>query len=297
MSLYSINGDIDVGTGSLGESIYITGVTTNVSIVVGVAPLLLTKYYNTYTIQTESNITLTMPTTQVSLGWYTRIDMISNTGTGQIRILVGAVEIARLNGATVAQRNSVTLVLTAASTYSVLYAMPLFGAARSMAVLTQNGIIVRSSILANLFSYCDVAGGATIDANTLTITPLRWINPTGRFFDPVYYNIVSNTRITHLQGGVYKYSGIIGVNNTLLATQTNMRIRPRLNGATILDDYCVVAGTIRNFANGVYTFDAIFEVIAGDYIEIVIDKTLLSVGTNPVDLANTCMTVQLVGQN
>lgn len=293
-----INGDVDPGTSYLGESIYITGLSTNASLVAGVAPLSLTKYYTTYSIQTESVINITLPSSaNVGLGWYTRIDLITNTGSGQINILNNlSTQIARLNGNSGAQqRSSVTLTLITTTTYSVLYSMPLFGAARRMPILTNAGVLVRSSVLANFFSYCDVSTGVVINANTTTSTPLRWINPNGQFIDSTYYSVVANTRITYAQTGAYKFTGIIGINNAGGASLTNLRIRPRLNGVTFLTSFSVVTGTILPFATGTYMFDGIFSVTAGDYIEITVDKSVVSGGTNPVDLVNTCMRIELAG--
>jgi len=294
-----INGDLDVNAGYLGESVSITNVTTNVSLELGIAPLLLTKYYSTYTIQTESAITVTLPTSSnLNIGWYTRIDLISNTGTGSITVLNGVSNIAQLNGNTITarQRASVNITLIDSTTYVSLYSLPLYGTSNLLPLYTSNGISLRNNIFCCFFSYCDISSGTPIDANVSISVPLRWINPTGQFFDSSFYTIANNTRITVLATGSYKFSGIIGINNSGGSTQANTIIRPLLNGTTFLTSFNITPGTINSFADGVYMFDGIFNLNANDYIEIVVGKTIVSSGTNPVDLANTSMTVRLVGQ-
>lgn len=298
-----INGDIDTGSGYLGESVYITGVNTNISIIIGAAPLLLTKYYNTYTIQTESSINLTVPyTPNVGLGWYTRIDLVTSTGNGNITILdISNNVIAKLNSITPSTTNlneisSVNLTLIESNKYSVLYSLPLYGRARQFPIISDLGILVRNSVYANFFSFCDVSTGTVIDANTTTPAPLRWVNPTGQYIDPDYYSVTSNTQINHLQTGTYKYSGLIGITILGGSTLTNLRIRSRLNGVTFLNSFVVSTSQILPFASGSYMISGVASVVAGDYIEFVVDKTTVSAGTNPVDLVNTCMRVELVGQ-
>lgn len=283
-----INGDLDIGNGYLGESVTITTSANVDSNTLG-------EYFTNYTIQTESTINFILPTA-VNVGWGASINLITNTGTGNINILNGATQIARLNGNTGRQTVTVNVLLINSTTYIPMYSLPLYGD-RQVAVATANGILARSSILASFYSYCDIAAGVPIDANTTIDIPLRWINPNGQYLDSLYYSIVSNTRITHLQAGTYKYCGLIAIANAGGATQTNLNIRPRLNATTFPGSFSVVPSTILLFTNGVYLFNGTFSLSAGDYMEIVVSKSIVSGGTNPLSLNNTVMSIRLIGQN
>jgi hypothetical protein len=295
-----INGDYDVRGGCLGETVVLSAVTLNFSLVPGVGPINFTKYYNGYVVQTNVAINITLPTVEVTIGWYCRIDLVSTTGAGSIAISNGAINVATLNSNSTfgSVQTSVTLVkIAGTNSWATMYSVPIRGGSTQMPVITPNGMLMRSYISGRFFSFCDTVAGTVIDANTTTDVPLRWINATGQFIDSAYYSVVSSTRITFLVTGSYSFGGIIGISNAGLATQANIIIRPRLNGVTFLTSFSVVTGTIQAFTNGVYYFEGAFALTAGDYIEIMVGKTVLSAGTNPVVLGSTSMSVNLVGQN
>lgn len=68
-----------------------------------------------------------------------------------------------------------------------------------------------------------------------------------------------------------------------------------LNGVTFLTSFSVVASQIQVFAGGVYYFEGAFALNANHYIEIMVGKSVISADTNPIDLVNTSMSVNIVG--
>lgn len=295
-----LSGDYDVRGGSLGETVVLTGVTLSFSLVPGVGPITFSKFYNVYVVQTNTpNINITLPTVEANIGWYCRIDLISTTGAGSLLISNGASIVATLNSNSTfgSVQTSVTLVkITASNGWATLYSTPIRAGSTQIPTITKNGILVRSYVTGRFFSFCDVAAGTVINANTTTDVALRWINPTGQFLDTSFYTVASSTRITALITGSYSFAGIIAITNAGGATQTNIRIRPRLNGTTFLTSFNVVTSQIQLFTAGVYYLEGAFVLNANDYIEIMVGKSATSGGTNPVDLANTSMSVNLVGQ-
>lgn len=297
-NLININGDLDVRNGYLGESVLLTGVTLSFTLVPGMMPINFSKYYSDYIVQTNVTINITLPTVELPVGWYCRITLVSSTGAGSLLISNGAGIVATLNSNSSfgSVTTSVTLIkITSTNGWATMYPVPISAGVTQMPVLTQNGILLRSYIVGGFFSFCDVSTGAVINANTLINTPLRWINPNGQYIDSKFYTVASNTRITVLATGSYSFAGIIGISNDILSTLANLRIRPRLNGVTFLTSFSVVTSTIQNFTNGVYYFEGVFALNANDYVEIMVDKTIISLGVNAVDLANTSMSVELVG--
>jgi len=298
-STFIINGDCDISTGSLGETVILSGITLSFSLVPGVSALGLTKYYNVYVVQTNTpNINITLPTVEVATGWYCRIDLTSTAGTGSLLISNGATIVAGLNSNSTfgSVQTSVTLVkIGGTNSWATMYSVPASGTAIQTPIITRTGLLMKNYISAKFFSFCDVLGSGVINVNTTADVALRWVNPNGRYFDTAFYNVVSNTRITALIAGSYSFAGIIGINNVSSANLNNLRIRPRLNGLTFLTSFSVVASQIQLFASGVYYFEGAFVLAANDYVEILIGKSAISVGTNPVDLANTSMSVTLVG--
>lgn len=293
------NGDYYVDNGVLGESVTINAI-TSFSLVPITNPN-LDKYYNVYIVVTETVITITMPGPMVagignvSLGWYCRIDLISNTGAGSIIINDNnGVTIGRLNSNALGQvRSSVTLTLVEVlPLWCVAYGIPFVGTIDQMPTTTTNGIVLRKSNYGILYSLIN----GTPNVNTTVDVALPWNNPTNLIIDTDFYSFSGgNSRINAVVSGMFRFSITIGVNISLLSTLTNLRIRPRLNGITFIGSFTVYNASILPYASGVYWLDCITYIPAGSYVEIMVGKTAVSVGTNPMDI-NTAVYVEYVGQ-
>jgi hypothetical protein len=288
------NFDVDVGGGQLGEFIAID-TNADFSIVPLVAPQNLKRYYTHYSVKTELPINITLP--DVSLirnGWRCKISMISETGAGSITVKNSSnVTVAYItsNVSFGKSYGSVKLIALTGIVWSVAYGLP--KVAKTGQIYYSTGYPAFAEVtLGRYFSFCDTALGAAIDVNTLTPTALRWINPTGRTIDAAYYNIAAaSTQVQVTVTGNFRYSVFIGVVNAGGATQSNIQIFPRINGVTLPTGYVVTNGTVQNYTDGVYTLEGAYRFTANDYLEIMMDKSIVSAGTNPVDLVNTCISL------
>lgn len=285
--------DIYVGGGSVGESVQLTS-TANFSLV---PPTVFSKYYNLYEVTTNNAIIVTLPSpTNVELGWSCRINMISSTGAGSIEVRnhLGAV-VARLisNVAAGQARQSVMLTLVESTpAWCAGYQVPTSGTSRQ--VLSMDAQPSFKPInYGTLYSLIDNPG---TNVNTTSDVAIEWDNPTNLFVDNDYYSFSgSGARINTAFSGVYKFNAIIGINNVALATLTNLRIRPRINGTTFVTSFIVYLTPINAFASGVYWLNCMVYMTAGSYLEIMVGKSVTSVGTNPLD-AGTSIRVQYISQ-
>lgn len=290
----AFNGDITINGGALGEMVSVTA-SANFSLV---PPTTFSKYYNVYEVTAETTITITLPSpTNVTLGWYCRISLISATGAGKLLIVdhLGA-DVATLDSNTSfgKVRASVTLTLVEATpAWCEAYSVPSVGGTLQM-IASNTYPTYKQFNFGLLFSRCSSA----VDVNSLIDVALPWNNATNLTFDSEYYSFAGgNSRVNSLISGVYHYSCIIGIANTLLATQTNLLIRPRINGTTFVSSFIVFASTIQPFTDGVYWLDCEVYMTAGSYLEIMVGKSLISVGTNPVDNVNTCIYAEYISQS
>jgi hypothetical protein len=292
-------GDLDVGGGQLGEFIAID-TNADFSIVPATAPQNFIKYYTHYSVLTEAAIAITLPAAnKVVNGWRCKIGMVSNTGAGNITVKNSSnVTVAFIASNSVAgvAYGSVELISLAGIGWSAAYGLPKIAAVGQIFSQGANGFpAYNSSYMGSFFSFCDTALGPVIDANTLTPTALRWANPTGRVLDAEYFNAAaSNTRIQPIVSGVFRYTIFIGIDNAGGATQANIQIFPRINGVTFPPSYTIIAGTIQPYIPGVYVMEGCYNFTANDYLEIMVDKSVVSGGTNPVSLTTTSASVRFV---
>lgn len=286
-------GDIYVGGGSIGESVQVTS-TANFSLV---PPTVFSKYYNLYEVSTNNAIIVTLPSpTNVELGWSCRISMISSTGTGSIEIrdhLGGVVARLTSNIAAGQARQSVVLTLVESTpAWCAGYQVPTLGTSTQVLVMDAQP----SFKLLNYGTLYSLISNAGTSVNTTTDVAIQWNNPTNLFIDNDYYTFSgSNSRINAVVSGVFKFNSIIGINNVALATLTNLRIRPRINGVTFVTSFIVYLTPISAFASGVYWLNCMVYMAAGSYLEIMVGKSATSVGTNPLD-ASTSIRVQYISQ-
>lgn len=297
-----MNGDMIVNNGVIGEPINITA-TGDISLVPGVTPGLgLTKYYNSYIINTNAIITVTLPSPivagigNVALGWYCRIDLVSTTGVGAITIVDHLTQVVgRLNANTTVAKvlsSAVITLVEATPVWCAAYGLPSYGTPNQMATTTSTGIQLRRASYGKMYSLTN----GSVDVNTTVDIALPWNNATNLVLDTNYFSFAgANSRINFLTTGMYRIYVTIGINIVLLATLTNLRIRPRVNGVTFLSNFTVYNATILPYASGVYWLDCINYFTAGDYVEIMVGKSATSIGSNPTD-SNTAIIVELVGQ-
>lgn len=295
-----LNGDIDVGGGTVGDFASVT-TSANFSIVPDIAPQNFPRYYSTYFVTTNSAISITMPAiAAVSEGWRCKFDLTSSNGNGSITVLdssaaqVGLIPATSSVGGTVGY-GSIELTAFAGGWIAVNF-LPKQGPPSYTLITGANGYPMYSKIAIGTFAaICDTGAGAVIDVNTTTDVALRWANPAFKYVDTNFFNPSpsSNTQVQVVLGSTYIVTAIIGIANAASATQANIRIRPRINGVTYPSGFSTITGTVQPFTDGVYYLTAAITLAANDYFEIMVGKTVTSVGTNPVDLAHTTITVEL----
>lgn len=294
-----MNGDVLVSGGVIGESIAISA-TSDFSLSPTLTPALL-KYYNVYVITAETARIVTLPSPKVAatgdvhLGWYCRIDLLSNIGTGSLSIrdhLGQNVATLNANPAFGKVQSSVTMTLLEATPlWCAGYGVPTRGSISQIPITNGSIVFVRSNF-GKLYSAIDLL----VNVNTIVDVALEWDNPTNLVIDPGYYSFSgSGARINFRVAGMYRIYLTLGIDIVLLATLTNIRIRPRVNGATYLTNFTVYRATILPYASGVYWLDCINYFNASDYVEIMVGKSLVSVGSNPTN-SNTAIMVEYIGQ-
>jgi hypothetical protein len=289
----AMNGDIAVSGGSLGEMVSITA-TGSISLVPGVSGL--TKYYSVYEVSTNTTIAVTLPSpTDVAKGWYCRINLISSTGVGSMTIVshLGATVAFLSNNISFGRsQSSVSLTLIdSVPTWAEAYSVPAVGGV--LQIPAMNGLpAFKQFNFGQLFSRCS----ASVNANTITDVAIPWNSATNIVIDNDYYTFTGgNSRIGSVLSGVYRYDAIIGI-NIVGSTLTNLRIRPRINGTTFLTGFVVFLASINPFASGVYCFNCEVYMAAGSYLEIMVGKSAVSAGTNPVDATNSAVWVEYISQ-
>lgn len=297
------DGDMDINSGKLGDFVSIDGVVSNISLVPGVNVADLTQYYSFYSITTNASIVVTLPSpANVQTGWKCVVDLISSTGAGSLTIVdhTGATTVALLSANTTFGQSlcGVELqLMNDAQLWRASYTVPAKGAVTQLLSSTSTGMPIAKPIgIGMYYSACDILAGAVINANTLTPTALRWINPLGKYQDSSYYQPTPavDTRILALVSGFYRVTCIVGISTVAPATQANLLIRARVNSGLFVNSETITAATVSLFTDGVYQLECSMPLLAGDYFEIMVNKTALTAGSNPVDLPNTRIIVRYV---
>jgi hypothetical protein len=294
------NGDIDINSGQLGDFVSINNVVSNISLVPGVNVADLSQYYSFYSITTNAAITVTLPSpSNVQTGWKCVIDLISSTGAGSLTIVdhtASAVAVLSANttfGQSLCgvEMQLINDILLWRSSYTV----PTKGSPTQLLSCTSTGMPIAKPIgIGMYYSACDTIVGAAINVNTLTPTALRWVDPLGKYQDDAYYQTVSDTRIQALVAGFYRATCIVGITTVVPATQANLLIRARVNGGLFVNSETITAANVSPFTDGIYQIECSMPLLVNDYFEIMVNKTIISGGGNPVDLPNTRIIVRYV---
>jgi hypothetical protein len=304
--------DINTGSGQLGCTANLTTVDTDFSLVPGVNVTGLTKYYSTYNIEPSvDNLVVTLPSS-VSLGWKCKLVVLfanpavvgTTINTFTVNDHLGTTVFVFNSGQTISAALATSTFQSA--TFLLKDATPTWIVQPDFAESLQLGNAITWHPTNNFPIYkqlnyigrLGLRGDGTTDINVLIVTPaLVGFSTTNSYggitdfltYDTSFYTI-TNTRITFLITGTYFIQYLIVVQNSGGATTTNIVFQLRVNGALPLLPAFVKLGNINTSWEVRYPG----RFTAGDFIELLGGKTVVSVGSNTIDTFSSVI-VQYLG--
>lgn len=306
--------DINTGSGQLGCTANLTTVNANFSLVPGVDVTGLTKYYDTYNIEPSvDGLVATLPSpANVSLGWKCKLVLLfANPVT--VGTTINTFTVNDHLGSPVFVFNSSQTISAAlatssfqSATFLLKNATPTWIVEPDFAERLQLGNAVTWHPTNNFPIYkqlnyigrLGLRGDGTTDINVLIGTPvLVGFSTTNSYggvtdfltYDTSFYTI-TNTRITFLVTGTYFIQYLIAAQSSGGATTTNIVFQLQLNGAPPILPAFIKVGNITTSWEIRYPgrFDA------GDFIELLAGKTVVSAGSNTIDTFSSAI-VQFLG--
>lgn len=296
--ILNTGGSIDTNSGSLGTAATLA-TSANFSIVPTAS---FSRYYHVYIIQTDANITVTLPTTvNVSLGWRAKFVLVSAASTGVLNFSDGSTTQGLINSAGYGTIGCEIQLVTAPSTYFFNYYpsntsanAPFANLYYSTAGITNLLPVLKPLSYGKFFSYSGLAGSPSINGNNTVPQTISWLSGTpGRYVDADVFDTTVATRIQPKIVGTLVITSIIVVNAAGGATNvTNFSIAISGVSNTVFENE---TGTVSLSGTQVVKTKSVFIVsIVGSYYEIRINKAATSGGTNLVDRVNTYLIAEFI---
>jgi len=293
------NGSIDTNSGSLGSSARLS-TSSNFSIIPTAA---FSRYYHIYIIQTDANITVTLPTTtNVSLGWRAKFILVSAAATGALNFTDGTTTQGRIDSAGYGTIGCEIQLVTSPSTYFFNYypSNPLNNSQYASLYFTSTGIANTIPVLKPLsygkfFSYSGLSTSLpVINGNNTVPQVIGWLAATpGRYVDSDVFDTTVATRIQPKVLGMLNITTLIVVNSSGGASNiTNVSIA--INGVSNTIYENEVATISLSGTQVIRTKSSFVCNTVGNYFEIRINKAAISGGSNPVDRASTYLLAEFV---
>jgi hypothetical protein len=296
--VFNSGGGIDTNSGSLGTAVTFA-TSSNFSIIPSAS---FSRYYHIYIIQTNANITVTLPTTSnVNLGWRAKFILVSAAATGILNFSNGVTTQGRINSANFGTIGCEIQLVTSPSTYFFNYYLSntLTNSQFANLYYAVSGITnplptLKTLSYGKFFSYSGLSGSPTINGNSTTPVVIEWLAATpGRYVDDDVFNTAISTRIQTRIIGVLVITTLLTVN--AIGGATNITTVSALVGGSVSTTLENEVGTISTSGNQVVKTKTVVLVSAvpGTF-ELRINKAATSIGSNPVDRANTYLIAEFI---
>lgn len=290
-------GGIDTNSGSLGTAVTLV-TSSNFSIIPTSS---FSRYYHIYIVQTDADITITLPTTtNVVLNWRAKFVLVSAAATGILRFSDGTTVQGLISTANFGTIGCEVQLVTSPSTYVFNYYFSNLNTNTQLAYIYYSTAGITNLVptlkpfsFGKFFSYSGLSGSPTINGNNTAVQIIPWLSGTpGRYVDDNVYDTTANTRVQFRFPGVINITAVIVVNSVGGASAIN-RVTSLVNGvaAAIAENEI---STISLSGSQVIKTKATFSGALGTYYEIAISKTATSAGSNPVDRVNTYLFAEYV---